>query len=48
MKKQIRRKVFETNSSSMHSLTVEKKGITEYLHVDEDENKVIVNFGEFG
>ena len=48
MKRQIRRKVFETNSSSMHSLTVEKKGITEYLHVDEDENKVIVNFGEFG
>ena len=48
MKRQVRRKVFETNSSSMHSLTVEKKGITEYLHVDEDENKVIVNFGEFG
>ena len=48
MKRQIRRKVFETNSSSMHSLTVEKLGVTEYLHVDEVENKVIVNYGEFG
>lgn len=48
MKRQVRRKVFETNSSSMHSLTVEKKGIIEYLHVDDDKNKVIVNFGKFG
>lgn len=48
MKRQVRRKVFETNSSSMHSLTVEKLGVTEYLHVDEVENKVIVNYGEFG
>lgn len=47
MKRQIRRNVFETNSSSMHSLTVKKLGITEYLHVDEVENKVIVEYGEF-
>ena len=48
MKRQIRYGVYETNSSSCHSLSISKKGITEYLHVDEDENKVIVNFGEFG
>ena len=32
----------------MHSLIVEKLGVTEYLHVNEVENKVIVNCGEFG
>ena len=46
MKRQIRYGVFESNSSSCHSLSISKKGITEYLHVDEDENKVIVNFGD--
>ena len=48
MKKQVRRSVFETNSSSSHSLTVLKQGVTEYLHVDEISNYVIVNLGEFG
>ena len=28
MKRQIRRSVFETNSSSMHSLTVRKEGVS--------------------
>lgn len=49
MKRQIRRSVFETNSSSMHSLSIKgRKGITEYLHVDADSNKVITKFGGFG
>lgn len=48
MKRQIRRSVFETNSSSMHSLTVRKEGVSGTLHIDEYENKVITHFGEFG
>ena len=48
MKRQIRRGCFETNSSSMHSLTVRKEGVSGTLHVDEYENKVITHFGEFG
>lgn len=48
MKRQVRRNVFETNSSSMHSLSIAKEGVTEYLHVDEYTNKVITEFGEFG
>lgn len=48
MRRQVRRNVFETNSSSMHSLSIAKKGVTEYLHVDEYTNKVITEFGEFG
>ncbi len=48
MKKQIRRNVFETNSSSIHSLTI-RSGNTNSsdLHVDTD-NRVEVDFGEFG
>lgn len=48
MKRQIRRSVFETNSSSMHSLTVTPNGEMDNLTVDEYENKVITEFGEFG
>ena len=48
MKRQIRRGVYETNSSSCHALSVAKLGVTEYLHVDEYENKVVVEYGEFG
>lgn len=48
MKRQLRRNVFETNSSSMHSLSIAKRGVTEYLHVDECTNKVVTEFGEFG
>lgn len=48
MKRQVRRNVFETNSSSMHSLSIAKEGVTEYLHVDEYTNKVITEFGNFG
>lgn len=48
MKRQIRRNVFETNSSSMHSLTVTPNGHMDNLIVDEFENKVITKFGEFG
>ena len=48
MKRQIRRNVFETNSSSMHSLSICKQGCNGFLSVDEETNKVITNFGEFG
>lgn len=48
MKRQIRKSVFETNSSSMHSLTVMPNGNMDDLIVDELENKVITEFGEFG
>ena len=48
MKRQVRRNVFETNSSSMHSLSIAKRGVTEYLHVDEYTNNVVTEFGEFG
>lgn len=48
MKRQIRKNAFETNSSSIHSLTVSKEGLTETLQVDKKTNKVITHFGEFG
>jgi hypothetical protein len=48
MKKQIRNSVFESNSSSTHSLTVHKNGLNQTLEVDEFTNKVITHFGEFG
>lgn len=46
--RQIRNGVFETNSSSMHSLSIKKGGTYGTLLVDEYENKVITCFGEFG
>lgn len=49
MKKQIRRNVFETNSSSTHSISIRKGDISNsYLKVDEYDNKVHVSFGEYG
>ena len=48
MKRKIRKNVFETNSSSSHSLTIDKEGVTEYLHVDTSSNLVVVNLDEFG
>lgn len=49
MKRQIRRSVFETNSSSCHSISIKDKGIgTDALKVDRDTNKVYTKFGEFG
>lgn len=46
--RQIRRNVFESNSSSSHSLTVNKRGCTGKLIVNEETNKVITYFDEFG
>lgn len=47
--KQIRRGVFETNSSSTHSVTVDhSKGLSpNYLYVS-DDGYVHAEFGEFG
>jgi hypothetical protein len=53
MKRQIRRSVFETNSSSTHSVSISKKKsnyynnscLKKYIGFD---NKVHVEFGEFG
>lgn len=48
MKKQIRRSVFETNSSSMHSLTFSNEGLEpSYLQVNED-GEIHIELGEFG
>lgn len=52
MKKQIRRGVFETNSSSMHSLSISRVG-KEYdtsikYSIHDDDNKLYIPFGEFG
>lgn len=50
MKKQIRNSVFETNSSSTHSITFKKRGGLEpsNLIVYRNDNKVHTRFGEFG
>ena len=50
MKRQIRRNVFETNSSSVHSISISRSGTIEssILSVNEDTNKIGVHFGEFG
>lgn len=47
MKKQVRRNVFETNSSSMHSLSISRQGITEHPYMPLMGNKVIVYTDEF-
>ena len=48
MKRQVRRNVFETNSSSMHSLSITNGTLQEsYLYVDEHDNKVHTEFGEY-
>lgn len=48
MRRRIRKSVFESNSSSTHSLSIKKRGCTENLCVDPETNKVITHFGEFG
>lgn len=54
MKRQIRRGVFETNSSSTHSVSVSRTNTQYYdsnvlnAFIDECDNKVHVKFGEFG
>ena len=54
MKRQIRRGVFETNSSSTHSVSVAHTNAQYYdsnilnAFIDEYDNKVHVRFGEFG
>ena len=51
---QIRRGVFETNSSSTHSVSISHKNSSYYdpsslnVFIDEYDNKVHVKFGEFG
>jgi len=49
MKKQIREKVFETNSSSSHSITIEPSndGLYDTIIPDDDGN-IILTGGEFG
>lgn len=48
MAKKIRSGVFETNSSSVHSLVFSKEGLEpSVLPVDRD-GKIITDFGEFG
>ena len=54
MKKQIRNGVFETNSSSCHSLSINKASKIEYDKdmfedwIHDDDNKLHIGFGEFG
>lgn len=51
---QIRSSVFETNSSSTHSVSISRKNSRYFdssslnRFIDEDDNKVHVRFGEFG
>lgn len=51
---QIRSSVFETNSSSTHSVSISRKNNRYFdasslnLFIDENDNKVHVRFGEFG
>lgn len=52
--RQIRSSVFETNSSSTHSVSISHKNSSYYdasslnMFIDEFDNKVHVRFGEFG
>ncbi len=48
MKKQIRTKVFETNSSSVHSITIRVGSLQPSTLEVNWNNKVEVEFGEFG
>ncbi len=44
----IRRSCFETNSSSMHSLTILNKGEDNYAIKIDDDGYINITFGEFG
>ena len=48
MKRQIRCSVFETNSSSMHSITLGHRGLKENAMMIEDDGYIHAKFGEFG
>ena len=48
MKRQIRRGVFETNSSSVHSITISKNTIDENKMTINDDGFIEVEAGEFG
>ena len=47
--RKVRRGVFETNSSSTHSVSIRKGEVRDsYLTVNPEDNKVHVEFGEYG
>lgn len=53
MKQQIRYKVFESNSSSCHSISIRREPTTyDYdslkQYIDQEDNKIHIPFGEFG
>ena len=48
MRKQIRQSVFETNSSSMHSLTIQGKDMVEFKVKTDELRPWNVSYGEFG
>lgn len=49
MKRQVRRNVFETNSSSTHSISICNGSLDDnYMYVNENDNKIHIEFGEFG
>lgn len=48
MKRQIRKNVFETNSSSVHSLAISRDGLEPSKLIKNKDNKIVTDFGEFG
>lgn len=48
MKRQIRKEVFETNSSSVHSIVVSSVGLEESKLTVNQDNEIVVELGEFG
>ena len=48
MTKKIRSGVFETNSSSVHSLVFSKEGLEPSVLPVDKNDKIITDFGEFG
>lgn len=48
MKIQIRKNVFETNSSSVHSLAISRDGLEPSRLLKDKNNKIVTDFGSFG
>lgn len=48
MKKQIRQSVFETNSSSTHSITIDYNGKLDETMTPNEDNQIILEGGQFG
>ena len=48
MKRQIRRCVFETNSSSVHSLVISNDGREPSYLKKNEFNEIVIDFGQFG